>query len=93
MDCANFFCERLRAFAAAKGVTQKAIAEALKLHPSVVGVWFKPRPTGPITPTVANLVAVAELLDVSIDYLLGRCDNPLAHKSRARKKPTMPPSK
>ena len=33
------------------------------------------------TPSVATVEAIADYLDCSIDYLVGRTDNPNAHKS------------
>ncbi len=34
-------------------------------------------------PTIQNLTKIADCLDCSVDYLLGRTDNPQAHKQAA----------
>lgn len=36
---------------------------------------------GKTLPSLLSLVALADLYDVSIDYLTGRCDNKEAHKT------------
>lgn len=33
-------------------------------------------------PTIQNLIKIADYLDCSVDYLLGRTDDPNAHKPR-----------
>ncbi|MDE5736773.1 MAG: helix-turn-helix domain-containing protein [Oscillospiraceae bacterium] len=34
-----------------------------------------------LTPSVATVEAIADYLDCSVDYLLGRTDNPNSHKN------------
>ena len=36
--------------------------------------------SGKKLPTLQNLLKIADYLDVSVDYLLGRTDNPDSHK-------------
>lgn len=37
---------------------------------------------GKALPSLLSLTALADLYDISIDYLLGRCENPNAHKTK-----------
>lgn len=51
-----------------KGYTQKFIAEQLNVSLNTVSRWEK----GERTMTVDRLIQLAELLDTTTDYLLGR---------------------
>ena len=51
----------------AKGLTQEELAEQLNLSRQTVLRWEKNQ----VFPDISNLKAVAKLLDVSFDYLLG----------------------
>lgn len=58
------------------GLAQKDVAASLGVNPSAVTRWE----TGEKRPDLVNLVKLADLFDVSIDYLLGRTDNPVSVK-------------
>lgn len=51
-----------------KGYTQKYIAEQLKVSLNTVSRWEK----GERTMSVDNLILLADLLNTTTDYLLGR---------------------
>lgn len=61
----NFKIARERA-----GMSQKEVALTLKVSPPTVSEWE----SGKISPTAANLKALAKMYDVTIDYLLS--ENP-----------------
>lgn len=57
-------------------LTQKAVAAYLGIHPNVYRRYEKG-----IRPFPLEIVLrLAEYYDISIDYLLGRTDDPLSHK-------------
>lgn len=37
---------------------------------------------GKALPSLLNAIALADMFDVSLDYLVGRCDNSKAHKTK-----------
>lgn len=66
------FTERLIALRKSKKVTQKRIASALGLSERhYQGIEY-----GATKPGFDNLIALADYFDVSLDYLVGRSDNP-----------------
>ena len=60
--------EKLREHRARRGLTQDQVAKALGCHESAVSRWEN----GSRFPTGADLVALADLFEVSVDVLLGR---------------------
>lgn len=66
------FAHRVKELRTAKGLTQKQAAE-------IFGVgarhWQKYE-AGEIYPTVEGLIALADYFEVSLDYLVGRSDDP-----------------
>lgn len=64
--------ERLRAIRIQNGLTQKQIAQII--NSTNKNVWAYEN--GIATPPVEILKAYAESFDVSVDYLLGRTDDP-----------------
>jgi transcriptional regulator with XRE-family HTH domain len=66
------FSSRLRKCRNAKGLTQKQIATEFGLSEII---WRKYE-AGERTPTFDGLIALADYFDVSIDYLVGRSDDP-----------------
>lgn len=64
------FGERLQSLRKEKGLTQKDIADILKVAPSTIGMYEQGR-RDPDTDTIRLL---AEFFNVSIDYLLGNAE-------------------
>ena len=72
--------QRLRDVIKQKGLDQKDIAEKMGLSLTTVNTWF--RPSSPSAPIFNRLCELAELLNVSLDYLAGRSDEPKVRKPR-----------
>lgn len=63
--------ERLRSLMSEKGVKQKALAEKIGISPQAVSKIVKGETTDP-----RKLLAIAQALDVSVEYLQGDADTP-----------------
>lgn len=61
-----------------KGLSAYKVAKETGISESLFSKW-KTNPTSEISSK--NLVKIADYLDVSIDYLLNRTDNPNSHKT------------
>lgn len=61
-----------------KNLSQPTIAEATKITQQQLSAYEK----GTMLPSLQSLILLAEVYDVSLDYLVGRCDNSQAHKTR-----------
>ena len=61
-----------------KGKKPNAIREDILVSSSVISKWKK----GECLPNGETLKRIADYLDCSVDYLLGRTDDPQAHKRR-----------
>lgn len=68
----DIFAERFKQLKNAKNVTYDNIAEHLGLKPRTI----KGYSAGNIKPDYNGLLALADYFDVSLDYLVGRSDNP-----------------
>ena len=66
------FPDRLKEARKAKGITQKAMAEYLDMQETS----YQHYEYGKREPNHENTIKIADILDVSVDYLLGRTDNP-----------------
>lgn len=66
------FSERLREARTQKGFMQKEVAEQLEMTPRAYQYYE----AGRRRPDYETLVAIADYLDVTTDYLLGRTDEP-----------------
>lgn len=64
--------KKLRRLRENMGLQQKEVADRLGVNPSAVTRWE----TGEKRPDLVNLVKLADLYNVSLDYLMGRTDNP-----------------
>lgn len=64
--------EALKRFRKQYKVTQKAAAEASGVSERV----YQSYEYGKVIPTVSVLIALSDTFDVSLDYLVGRSDNP-----------------
>ncbi|GHV34585.1 hypothetical protein FACS1894187_05460 [Synergistales bacterium] len=66
------FPEKLKALRAEQKVTQVMLARITGLTDRT----FRKYESGKIEPTLSVLIALADYFDVSIDYLVGRSDDP-----------------
>lgn len=66
----SVFCKRLRDTRAARMLTQDELAERADISRVMVSRYE----TGAVIPTVDVLIRIADALNISIDYLLGRED-------------------
>lgn len=64
--------EALRRFRKARKITQKQAAEIAGVAERV----YQSYEYGKVVPTVTVLIALADYFDVSLDYLVGRSDDP-----------------
>ena len=65
------FAERLRALRSARGLTQKDVYTAIGVSPIVYQRYEYGR-----YPAYEKLLSLADYFDVSLDYLVGRSDDP-----------------
>lgn len=72
MKTEEIFRERLRLLRIEKGISQKKIAEEV----GITEVGYRNYETGRRKPTFTVLPTIADFFNVSIDYLVGRTDNP-----------------
>ena len=66
------FSERLKELRRKCGMTQMALGEIICVKQDSISVYER----GINYPEVRNLIILADFFDVSIDYLVGRTDNP-----------------
>lgn len=71
------FSERLIALRKERNLTQKQVYESVDM--SALG--YQRYEYGTREPAYKNLISLANYFDVSLDYLVGRTDNPNSHKS------------
>lgn len=64
----NKFCERLKSARNKCGISQKKLAEKLFVSQQTIAKWE----TDKATPNPEAITKIADLLNVSLDYLLGR---------------------
>ncbi len=64
--------ERLRKARERSGLSQSELAERVKVQPPVISHFEN----GKRSPSVITLRRLADALDVSVDFLLGRSDDP-----------------
>ena len=72
----NEFCKRLKELRLEKEIGQIALAKQLSVSKGIISLWEN----GLREPTLSNLIALAKFFEVSLDYLLGRTDNPKINK-------------
>ncbi len=65
------FQERLKELRTEKGWKQKELAARLNVTDDCVHFWEK----GRSEPSIAQIIQLSTLFDVSIDYLLGKIDD------------------
>jgi len=66
------FAERLRTLRRERGMTQDALSKIIGVGQDAVSIYER----GLHYPEVRNLIILADFFGVSIDYLVGRTDNP-----------------
>ena len=71
--------ERLVTVRKGKGMSQEQLAEQVGVSRQAVSKWE----TGEALPDYAKLLALADALEVSLDYLCGRADGPTAEEQAA----------
>ncbi len=64
------FGERLEQILKRKGKTKYALKKQTEISQSLLYYWT----TGRFAPSIDNIVKIAEFLDCSVDYLIGRAD-------------------
>ncbi|MCI8829059.1 MAG: helix-turn-helix transcriptional regulator [Ruminiclostridium sp.] len=69
------FSERIIQIRNEKTLRQKDIADGIGVHVRTYQYYEK----GQKEPTLSVLIALADYFDVSLDYLVGRSDNPSRH--------------
>ena len=72
------FAERLRLLREARQLTQTRLAELIEVDPRAYNRWER----GTIAPHLDTLIRIADVLQVSLDELVGR--KPLSTESRIR---------
>ncbi len=68
---------RLKELRKINKITQKQLANAVELSERN----YQSLEYGNIKPSYETLIKLADYFDVSVDYLVGRTDNPNSHKS------------
>lgn len=66
------FSERLKELRIARNLTQKQVYEAIGMS----GIGYQRYEYGEREPAYQKLLALADYFDVSLDYLVGRSDDP-----------------
>lgn len=66
------FPERLKSLQAERGVTKKKVYQTIGMSPAGYYLYEQ----GEREPTLSKLVALSNFFNVSVDYLIGRTDNP-----------------
>lgn len=72
----SIFAERIKSLRRGRGMTQTALGKIIGVTADAVCVYEK----GKHYPEVRNLIILADFFGVSIDYLVGRTDNPEIHR-------------
>ncbi|WP_035100578.1 helix-turn-helix domain-containing protein [Aneurinibacillus terranovensis] len=74
----KFFAERLQKLRIEKGIMAKDVADQIKVTKPAISIYE----AGKGFPTVEKLAALADYFRVSVDYLIGRSDDPTLHSPR-----------
>lgn len=65
------FAGRLKELREYHGLTQGEVAKCVNLSPAAIGNYER----GAREPSIRELILLADFLDVSVDYLIGRIDD------------------
>ena len=74
------FAERIKELRRKNGMTQAALGAIIGIRPDGICVYEK----GKHYPEVRNLIILADYFGVSLDYLVGRTDDPEVHQLEPR---------
>ena len=77
------FSERLRELRRKRGITQTALAEIIDVGQDSISIYEK----GRNYPEARRLLILADYFGVSLDYLMGRTDDPEVHQLAPRQFP------
>ena len=66
------FAERLKELRTSRNLTQKQVYESVQMSP----IGYQRYEYGDREPAYEKLLALADYFDVSLDYLVGRSDDP-----------------
>lgn len=72
----TIFCGRLKTLRIQQNLTQSQFGAILGISKPAISDIER----GRRTTTIEKLVEIADYFDVSLDYLVGRSDNPQSHK-------------
>ena len=72
----NIFSERVKALRLNRGISQSTLGQSLNMRKTSISMMERATNAA----SSDTLVALADYFDVSIDYLVGRTDNPDSHK-------------
>ena len=72
----TIFCGRLKTLRIQQNLTQSQFGAILGISKPAISDIER----GRRTTTIEKLVEIADYFDVSVDYLVGRSDNPQSHK-------------
>ena len=72
----DMFCQRFKELKLSKKVTYQQIADILNVKMRTVQYYV----SGHLKPEYYGLIALADYFNVSLDYLVGRSDNPKINK-------------
>lgn len=75
MNCRTIFADRLLSLRKSANISQRALAKELNLtNPAITYLETAQR-----SPSFEVLIALADYFNVSLDYLVGRSDDPERH--------------
>ncbi len=74
---ASLFWDRFYSMCISKNTKPNPVAKEINISSGIITKWK----TQNTLPNGETLVKIADYLDCSVDYLLGRTDNPNSHKS------------
>lgn len=63
-------------FLGEKGISAKKLSDDTGISTGNISDWK----SGRCLPSINSLITIADYLNVSIDYLIGRTDDPILHK-------------
>lgn len=75
MENRKFFSERLALLRTSKGLSMSALGDLLGVSDEAVRLMER----GKRSPSFEVLISIAAYFDVSLDYLVGRSDDPARH--------------